>query len=257
MNFSAISDKSLTGKLLRFPLRLIAANSAMPVLQGRLRGKKWIAGSHNHGCWLGSYEHEKRRIFEKAVTAGSIVFDIGAHVGFYTLLASVLVGPRGKVFAFEPSPSNLFYLKEHLRLNTLTNVTVIEAGVSDHSGIACFTEGPSRSMGHISSKGKLRIKTVSLDELISKREIPVPNCIKIDVEGAEMLVLTGARSVLRTAHPTLFLATHGYDLHQQCCQVLSSLRYEVQTIDAKSVEHSNEILAYHKASWPAEFSDIA
>ena len=97
MNFSGISNKKLLGKLLRFPFRFIPTDMRMPILQGRLKGKKWIVGSSNHGCWLGSYEYEKRLVFEKTVTKGSIVFDIGAHVGFYTLLASVLVGPGGRV----------------------------------------------------------------------------------------------------------------------------------------------------------------
>jgi FkbM family methyltransferase len=247
VNFSGISNEMLLGKVLRACLRWIPPETRMPILQGKLKGKKWIAGSSNHGCWLGSYEYEKRRIFEKTVTEGSIVFDIGAHVGFYTLLASVLVGPRGKVFAFEPLPCNLRYLREHLRLNALSNVTVIEAAVSDCSGIASFGEGPNSSMAHISSQGGLRVKTVSLDDLISRGEIPVPNTIKIDVEGAEMLVLTGATSLLASAHPTLFLATHKDDLHQESCQLLRSLGYELQVIDEKSLEQSNEILAYHKS----------
>lgn len=64
----------------------------VPVLQGSLRGRKWIVGSSNHGCWLGSYEWKKQRLFTRTVSSGDVVFDIGAHVGFYTLLASVLVG---------------------------------------------------------------------------------------------------------------------------------------------------------------------
>ena len=69
-------------------------------MQGKIRGKKWVVGSGNHGYWLGWYEYDKRILFEKTVTKQSIVFDIGAHVGFYTLLASELVGPGGKVYAF-------------------------------------------------------------------------------------------------------------------------------------------------------------
>ena len=80
------------GRLLRFPLRLIPDRAVIPVLQGRMRGKRWIAGSSDHGCWLGSYEYAIRRVFEETITHGSIVYDVGAHVGYYTLLASELVG---------------------------------------------------------------------------------------------------------------------------------------------------------------------
>ncbi len=216
----------------------------MPILQGRLRGMSWIAGSSNHGCWLGSYEYDKRRVFEKTLTEGSVVLDIGAHVGFYTLLASVLVGPRGRVVAFEPVPSNVSYLKEHLRLNAIRNVRVMEAAVSDCCGVTSFEEAPSSSMGHISRQGTLQVKAVGLDELISAGEIPVPHYMKIDVEGAEIQVLSGAKTTLVKDHPTLFLSTHGPARHRECCELLHALGYELQSIGRTPVEQSSEILAY-------------
>lgn len=247
MNFSGISNRTPLGKFLRFPLRLIPTEMRMPILQGRLTGKQWIVGSSQHGCWLGSYESDKQLLFEKTITEGSVVFDLGAHVGFYTLLASTLVGSKGRVFTFEPMPKNLFYLKEHLRLNRMTNVTVIEAAVSDCSGVTYFEEGSSTFEGHISSQGTLQVKTVSLDELIARGEISTPDYIKMDVEGAEMQVFSGAKSLLANARPTIFLATHGDDVHQQCCQFLTSLGYQLQPIGGKSLEQSDEILAYYES----------
>lgn len=246
MNFSGISEKTLLGKLVRLPLGFIPAQMRMPVLQGKLKGRKWIVGSGNHGYWLGSYEYEKRLVFERAIAEKKIVFDIGAHVGFYTLLASVLVGPDGRVFAFEPMPRNLFYLKEHLRLNHVTNVTLIEAAVLDYCGETLFDLGPNGFMGHVASEGQLQVKVVRLDELVSRGEIPPPDYVKIDVEGAEMLVLLGAQSMLADSHPTLFLATHDSDIHQRCCQFLESLGYQLQAIDGKTIEQSDEILAFRK-----------
>ncbi len=76
----------------------------MHVVQGPLRGKRWIAGSSNHGCWLGSYELAKQRKVIELVRPGMVCWDVGAHVGFYTLLFAELVGPLGRVFAFEPLP---------------------------------------------------------------------------------------------------------------------------------------------------------
>ncbi len=230
MNFSRISNETLLGRVLRFPLRFIPPEMSMPIVQGRLRGTRWIVGTGVHGHWLGSYEYNTRRVFEKTVSKGGIVFDIGANVGFYTLLASVLVGPQGRVFAFEPVPSNLFYLRKHLRINAITNVEVIEAAVSECGGTASFEEGPTSRRGHISSQGKLQVKTVSLDELILRGETPVPDYIKMDVEGGEMLVLWGAKSMLANRRPTLFLTTHGPSLHQQSCQFLDSLGYQLEEI---------------------------
>ena len=246
MNFSIISHKSLLGKIARFPLNLIPPNTIMPVFQGKLRGKKWIVGSHFHGCWLGSYEYNKRIIFEKLVKEGSIVFDIGANVGFYTLLASVLVGPKGRVFAFEPVKRNFFFLKKHLLLNHIVNVSVIKAAVGDSSGTCFFDESSSSGEGHISTKGRIQVKLVNLDNLISKGEIPFPNYIKIDVEGAEMQVLSGARSMLKEIHPTIFLATHGRDIHSRCCNYLTCLGYTLESLRGNKLEDTDEILAYKK-----------
>lgn len=107
MNISAVPHDSLVGRLLRWPLRFIPPELVVPILQGKLKGRKWVVGSSKHGCWLGSYEYHKRRLFEQLIRPGDTVFDIGAHVGFYTLLASILTGPAGRVFAFEPLPRNL------------------------------------------------------------------------------------------------------------------------------------------------------
>jgi FkbM family methyltransferase len=244
MNFSGIPDKSLAGKALRLPLRLIPPDTALPILQGKLRGLKWIAGSSNHGCWLGSFEYRKRKEFEKRVAEGGVVFDIGANAGFYTLLASVLVGPQGRVFAFEPVPGNLRCLKEHLRINGIKNVSVIEGAVSDCDGVASFEEGPNNSMGRLAPGGRLAVRTVSLDEMVRRGELPPPDCIKIDVEGGEMLVLTGARVLLADRRPTVFLATHGRGLHQQCCELLASFGYHLRPIGPNSLEQSDEVLAW-------------
>ena len=253
LNWSEISNKSLLGKLLRLPLRLLPAQIQMPIMQGRLKGKRWIVGSFNHGCWLGNYEYDTRLLFERTITQGSVVFDIGGHVGFYTLLASELVGPNGKVFVFEPAPRNLFYLREHLRLNHVKNVVVIEAAVSDRSGVVSFDEGPHSSMGHIvDGGGSFQVNIVVLDELISSGEIPTPDYMKIDIEGAEALALSGAKSMLIKSHPTIFLATHGSGVHQECCHLLRSVDYELEPIDGMNLEQSKEILATYSDPFHVE-----
>ncbi|HZE73089.1 MAG TPA: FkbM family methyltransferase [Pyrinomonadaceae bacterium] len=229
--------------MLRQPLRLIPNETPMVILQGRLRGKRWLAGSHTHGCWLGSYENQKRLAIERVLTEGSTFLDVGANAGFYTLLASVIVGPTGRVIAFEPLPTNLDYLRKHLRLNSTTNVTVVEAAVSDRSGAASFDAGPTSAMGHLSSEGTLQVETVSLDDLLSKNRIPPPDCIKIDVEGGEALVLQGARWILENVKPTIFLSTHGTELHRECCALLRAYDYELTAIDNSDGEQSDEIIA--------------
>jgi FkbM family methyltransferase len=209
LNFSKLSANRALGRALRYPLRAIPKDVILPILQGRLRGARWMNGSSNHGCWLGSYEWDMCHIFEKTVQPNDIVFDVGAHVGYYTLLSAVLIGNRGHVFAFEPFPRNLDYLRRHMLLNRITNVTILDCAVTDASGEIGFVPGPTTCTGHVAATGSLNVRAISLDDLFVDRVIPMPNVIKIDVEGAELAVLRGAAGLLAEGRPTIFLSTHG------------------------------------------------
>jgi FkbM family methyltransferase len=243
VNFSGIPRDSAVGKLLRLHLRAIPEGTQVPILQGMLRGKRWIVGSGTHGCWLGSYEFEKRRLFERTVRPGSTVYDVGANVGFYTLLASVLVGTSGRVVAFEPVPRNLTFLREHLRLNRVQNVQVVEAAAAEREKRARFDLGPHSSMGRLSDVGSLEVRTIGLDQLVASGELSPPDVVKIDVEGAEGSVLRGAHAVLADRRPVIFLSTHGPEVHAECTELLRSLGYRLTPIDGDDVNSSTEVLA--------------
>src|ERR1700744_2136549 len=131
MNLSGISNESLVGRALRSPFRLIPASATMPILQGPLRGRRWIVGSATHGCWLGSYEFETQRAFAGLVRRGDVVYDLGANVGFYSLLGARLAGEEGAVYSFEPLERNLGYLRSHIALNRLKNCVVVETAIAD------------------------------------------------------------------------------------------------------------------------------
>jgi len=244
MNFSKINYKSFLGRLLRLPLRLIPKGMAMPILQGRLRGRKWIVGAGEHGYWLGSYEMRKRQAFEEAIPEGAIVYDIGANVGYYTLLAAVLVGEEGKVYAFEPLPRNVDFLRKHVKLNSFDHVNIIEAAVSDRSGRAAFDLGASSAMGHISESGEIDVRLVCLDDFLGARDIQPPDFMKVDVEGAEFEVLRGARSLLKQHHPILFLDTHQREAHQPAIALLEELGYKFKVLDGRSLGETKELIAY-------------
>ncbi|HEX8830645.1 MAG TPA: FkbM family methyltransferase [Longimicrobium sp.] len=229
MNFSAISNQSVVGRLLRLPLRMIPRDAHLPILQGPSRGLWWTVGSSNHGCWLGSYETRKRRAFEAHLAPGGVVYDVGANVGFYTLVAATKVGPGGRVVAFEPLPENLRYLRGHVRMNGLEQVTVFDAALTDVDGVVRFQPGESRAMGRIADEG-LPVRAMRLDGLVTSDTIPPPDVVKIDVEGAEAAVLRGAREVLSTHAPTVFLATHGNAVHGECVKILREHGYEVRPL---------------------------
>ncbi|MCL4247147.1 MAG: FkbM family methyltransferase [Anaerolineae bacterium] len=246
MNFSGISRTSVVGMLARIPLRLIPPNTVLPVLQGELRGYKWIAGSSTHGCWLGSYEFKKQRLLSSLIPQASIVYDIGAHVGYYTLLFSKLVGDQGKVVAFEPLPENVKYLKSHIQLNRISNVTLFEVAVAKEPGTIFFRKVPDRSQGYIVQLplgNDLQVSQVSIDRLVLSGEIAPPTHLKIDIEGAELLALKGAMDTLRNHRPMIFLATHGTEVHDACCKLLYGLGYELSPIVGETVATTDEILA--------------
>lgn len=225
INFSAVSSQSLPGRLVRFPLKLIPPALTLPVLQGPLRGQKWIVGSHLHGCWLGSYEWKMQRHIAQEVRAGSVFFDVGANVGFYTLLAALRVG-AGRVYAFEPLPANIAFLRHHLEINHIGNVEVLEVAISDQPGTTAFASEPTRAMGKLQAGGALTVQVATLDQLIAEGRAAPPGCIKMDIEGGEFRALLGASECFRKFRPPLFLATHGTAVGDDCCRLLASWGYE-------------------------------
>ena len=244
MNFSKINYRSFFGRLLRLPLKLIPKGMVMPILQGRLQGKKWVVGAGEHGYWLGSYELNKRLVFERLVEPGMVVYDIGANVGYFSLLAAVLTGSDGRVFAFEPLPRNTHYLRRHVQINKLENVEVIEAAVSDHMGEAYFDLGPSTAMGHLASEGELKVTLISLDRMVDEGRLPPADVMKVDVEGAEYDVLRGAKKLLETQRPILFLDTHGRKAHHFTVALLDALGYRFEILDGKNMQNTRECIAF-------------
>jgi len=237
------NEQTRLGHWLRLPLRLIPPSANMPILAGPLRGLRWTVGSHTHGCWLGSYEKANQIHWERHLKPGMAVFDIGANVGFYTLLASVLVGPSGRVVAFEPLPRNLGFLHGHVSRNRRDNVRIIEAAVAEVPGEATFEDVAHGSMARLSTRGSIRVKVVALDDLTDRGEIPEPQMMKIDVEGAEIEVLKGATRLIQRARPTLFLSTHGADVHAACLTLLGGWGYRCTAMDNEPIECSREVLA--------------
>ncbi len=147
---------------------------------------------------------------QKFVKAGDTVYDIGAHFGLYTLLLSRLAGETGKVFAFEPNPELLPSLK--LTLEPLANVKLYEIALSDREGEAKLFVPEDASMagltdwtgGVAGNVHNVSCKMQRLDDLIEQDKLPLPDFIKCDVEGAELLVFSGAaRSLDRVDAPVI------------------------------------------------------
>ena len=137
-----------------------------------------------------SWNPEEYAAFREAVRPGSVVLDVGANVGSYTLLFAMWTGPEGRVFAFEPAPDAREGLRRHLALNDLADrVEIVPAAADDLAG------------------QMIDVKTTTIDAFCQERNIR-PDVVKIDVEGAEADVLEGARRVLAQPGVQAFVEFH-------------------------------------------------
>jgi FkbM family methyltransferase len=233
------SNLPLSEKIIRLPLRLIPDNQVIKIRTGINRGLKWIVGSGVHKCWLGSYEAEKQRAISAAVREGMVIWDIGANVGFYTLAFARSTGHRGCVVAIEPLGENAAYLLEHITINKIRNVQLIQAALSDSDSLVSFSFGTSNYMGKIETEGLYKIPSTSADALIQTYGLPVPALIKIDVEGAEALVLAGASDLLTKHSPEIWLALHGEQAMRDCERILRDSGYEIYDLNGARLASIN------------------
>jgi FkbM family methyltransferase len=164
------------------------------------------------GDWLGQYvyltgvyEPPTARVIAELLKPGDTFIDVGANSGFFTLLASLRVGPTGRVLSFEPVPSMRKRLLENISLNAMSNVQVSDVALSNSEGMFPLFEGPEghkgiSSLRHIdNSAATIEVKTLPLDAFGDvQTEVKL---VKIDVEGAEHLVLEGMTNIFIHHHP--------------------------------------------------------
>jgi FkbM family methyltransferase len=151
------------------------------------------------------YERGTTRIFERTLRPGAVVVDVGAHVGYYTLLAARLTSPEGKVYAFEPDPANFALLLENLELNQAANAVAIPKAVAEETSNARLFQDPLNSDRHTlcplaageDSPHSISVPTTSLDEFCEALGWPRIDLIKMDIEGAEPMALRGMQRTLR------------------------------------------------------------
>jgi len=234
INWSNINHHSPMGRLLRLPARVLPATTVMTIRRSPARGMKWIAASAIHGCWLGTYELDKQVALQQFVKPGMTVYDIGAQAGFYTLFFSRLVGDRGRIFAFEPCPYEARFLLDHVRMNELANVRTILAAVADHVGLVPMStdRGMTQNRIHDGTDTSLLVPSLNLDSLAP----PSPDLVKMDVEGAESMVLSGAQRMLREARPVIFVALHGEQQREICATLLRQAGYTIYGLDGAQLK---------------------
>jgi FkbM family methyltransferase len=164
----------------------------------RTAGGDWWVCRWRLNFLLGWNESESIAWCRKYIRPGMVVLDIGAHLGYYTRIFSDLVAKSGVVLAFEPCPENIPVLTYNLSGARYRNVKIIEKAVSAGNGrdvlfVAAGHSMHSLNAGYTPEQGRVEVDTVALDEFIPVYQIDRVGFIKIDVEGAEPLVLDGMR----------------------------------------------------------------
>jgi FkbM family methyltransferase len=187
--------------------------------------------------WLGTYEPQLQAAIQELVLPGQIVYDIGANIGFMTLLFAQCVESTGHVYAFEALPANLQRLRDNIALNAVDDrVTIISAAVNDRSSSTKFYIGPSSGTGKlVKSAGRstimyresIEVEGISIDDFIYKSGNPAPDILKIDIEGGEVLALPGMSRMLHEKRPVVMIELHGQEAARVGWDLLKKENYRI------------------------------
>lgn len=191
----------------------------------------------------GEFEPLQTKLFLNSIKKGQTVLDIGANVGYYTVLASKLVGEKGKVYAFEPDLRNFKLLQKNIKLNNCQNVFPYKIGLADQDKIAKLLSdkaNPGESRLAVTKDEKAisqKIKITTLNKFASLKRIKRFDVIKIDIEGAEIKALKGAQEALsKIKKVTLFIECNTRALerfsnsYQDLITILNQLGFDIETI---------------------------
>jgi FkbM family methyltransferase len=220
----------------RYVTTHLGEGKAYRIRTGPLRGLRWRRYNVlNFWYHLGLFEPHVSRLIESSLRPGDRFWDIGANGGYHTLLAARRVGPAGHVLAVEANPDLAPLIESQLRLNNMTNCTVMSLAVSNREGVAGFAVDANSlksglSDGKSTAESKvLEIRTTTLDALL-ELDAP-PDLVKIDVEGAEVQVLEGGHRMMAAAGPPrLLVSTHGQLTAARCEEILRSHGYAVSPV---------------------------
>lgn len=151
-----------------------------------------------------NFEPETTNTIQQYLEPNQTVIDVGANIGYYTIIAAQKVGPQGKVIAIEPESRNFKLLKQNISTNHLNNITVLKTAISDTPGLTkLYLSNSSGEHSTIIKHPTYRTtQATTLDKIVSQHHLK-PNLIKIDIEGAEHLAIKGAQHTLSRYHPTL------------------------------------------------------
>lgn len=214
--------------------------------------------------WLGTYELGVERALRDLGRPGMTAYDLGANVGYTTMLLARIVGPGGRVVAIEALPSNVERLRAAIGLNGVEGfVAVVPKAVGAANGRGRFLVHPSAGMGRLADGARptekslegVVVDVVSMDDLVYHQGFPVPDLVKIDLEGGEGAALFGMKRLLRERRPTLLIELHGQAPAEEVWQRLTSAGYLLFDLERDSRPVRGQEDLRPKSHILAEFRD--
>lgn len=219
------------------------------IMHGVGKGLRFNVANSHSGFLLGSHEMEVQSIFATFLKPGMVYYDVGANVGFFSMIAARLVGPEGRVFCFEPLPGNADQIEYNANLNGFSNISVRREALGGSDRTQAFCTSIEPTWGRLEGIGNLPVKPSDtipvqvrqLDTLCSKDNLPAPHLMKIDVEGAEVEVLAGGLATIAAQRPLVVMELHS--TNDPICDTLENLNYDTALI--------GNLLPVRQANWDA------
>jgi FkbM family methyltransferase len=196
--------------------------------------------------WIGTWEPEFAAALQQNVQQGWVCYDVGGYKGYYAGIMA-LKGAK-EVFVFEPMPGNAEKIKKLMVLNSALPIRLRELAVSDTTGKTIFKLMPEETMGKLESSSfqqdekeitRVEVECVTLDGLILNG-LPEPDFIKIDVEGAEELVLKGGMEMLARKRPFLMIEVHSRGIGNNCFNILKNIYSSIYVFETGLIPGKGE-----------------
>ena len=209
---------------------------------GPLAGTRLAVSEHvSHAHISGTYELETQRAIDGLISSSFICYDLGASIGYLSLL---MARKAKQVYSFEPAPHAAEEIRKHAAANQIENINIITSPVSDCERTVEFALTDNAYGSSIAGPGTkwptLKLKTITLDDFAATH--PLPDFIKMDVEGEEGRVLQGARTILRDKKPLICCELHSVEAAREVQDILSEYGYRITTLDGKPFRISGPII---------------
>jgi FkbM family methyltransferase len=196
-----------------------------------------LTHAHLGSLAYGDLETSVQEAMRRHLGPGDVFYDIGANLGFFSLLGAVFVQPAdGRVYAFEPAPDNAAAIRVNAALNGLGNIEVIEKAVAAAAGPGRLQVVDDQSWSKLAGYGEhpnteavIDVELVAVDDLVAAGRIAPPTAVKIDVEGAELETLRGMRRTIAEHRPAIICELHG--THREFAELMRELGYRVQNLE--------------------------